>query len=134
MQPYFSGHHMQGSFLQISIYICLLDKNRSNQSQEINPNDRTVNDPCCAKCGETLTFSVVAFVQIVLEITSLAKLAGGWPMLRSASSSRLEIVMMLTMRAIHICIVLPHSFFTATLERSINAYLINPLIHFTNNY
>ena len=31
----------------------MLDKNRSNLSQEINPNDWTVNDPC-AKCGETL--------------------------------------------------------------------------------
>lgn len=55
--------------MQISIYICLLDKNRSDLSQEINPNDWTVNDPCCAKCGETLTFSMVAVVQIMLEIT-----------------------------------------------------------------
>lgn len=70
--------------MQISIYICLLDKNRSNLSQGINSNDWTVNDPC-AKCGETLTFSMVAIVQIVLEIASLARLDGGWPVLSSAS-------------------------------------------------
>lgn len=68
------------------------DKNRSNPSQEINPNDWTVNDSCCAKWGEALTFSMVAIVRTVLEITSLAKLAGGWLMLSSASLLPVEVV------------------------------------------
>lgn len=86
--------------MQVSIYICLLDKNISNLSQEINPNDWTVNDPW-AKYGENLTFSMATIVRIMLEITSLARPAGGWP----ASLSRLEIVMILMMITIHICIV-----------------------------
>lgn len=71
---------------------------------------------------------MVVVVQIALELTSLAKLAGGWPVLRSASSSRAEIVMMLTVITIHICIVLSHLFFTTTLECSINAYLRSQFI------
>lgn len=39
-----------------------------------------------------MTFSMVATVQTVLEITSLAKLAGGWLMLSSASLLQVEIV------------------------------------------
>lgn len=68
------------------------DKNRSNPSQEINPNDWTVNDSCCAKWGEALTFSMVAIVQAVLEITSLATLAGGRLMLSSAGLWQVETV------------------------------------------
>ena len=86
--------------MQISIYICLLNKNISNLSQEINPNDWTVNDPW-AKYDENLTFSMVAIVRIMLEITSLAGPAGDWP----ASLSRVEIVMILMMITIHICVV-----------------------------
>lgn len=52
-----------------------------------------------------LTFSMVAIVQIVLEITSLARLTGGWLVLSSAKFISVETWMILMMVTIHICIV-----------------------------
>lgn len=39
-----------------------------------------------------MTFLMVSIVQIVLDITSLAKLAGGWLMLSAANLLHVEIV------------------------------------------
>lgn len=76
---------------------------------------------------------MVAIVQIVLEITSLARLTGGWLVLSSAKFISVETWMILMMVTIHICIVWSYLFFTTALECLISAYLRNQFIHLTDH-
>lgn len=54
------------SLLNINTYVFAF-LTKIDQNCLINPNDRTVNDPCWVACGGSLTFPTVAIVQIALE-------------------------------------------------------------------